>query len=350
MTAPAAGRTVETVVEERRAGGDTPVVGIVIVSHQTRDATLRCVESVGLHGEVPGYDVRVAVVDNASTDGTVEAVREAFGEPVEVIASRANLGYGAACNRGAAHFDGADFLLFLNADVAIGPHAVERLVEALGCAPGAAIAGPRVTFPDGTPQPSVRGDPTPLALLHQHTALRYLRVGAEAYRRYKQPRAGGSMEDAPASVVLGACMLVRGTSFRALGGFDERYFLYFEEADLCRRARAVEASLDDELRGQVLYVPSATVVHEGGSSTDAVREQALVWYLRSLFLYVDRFHGRAFGLLYRAVFKPLFLLRLPLDALRDAAGLLLFEKREKADELRAAARFLRSGMWTFLAS
>jgi len=327
-----------------------PLVGVVVVSYETREATLRCVESVGLHGEVPGHDVRLVVVDNASKDGTADALRDAFGDQIAVLGLDENVGFGAACNRGARRFANAEFLLFLNADVVVQAGAIERLVEALRCASRATVAGPRVVFPDGRPQSSVRGDPTPLALLHQHTALRWLAVGQVAYQRYKQPLLVDPGADVPCSVVLGACMLVRGSDFRALKGFDERYFLYFEDADLCRRARQIELPLEDELRGQVLHVPSATVIHEGAASSDRVRERALTWYLRSLFLYVDRFHGRAFGLMYRLAFKPLFLLRLPFDALRDAAGLLVRGKSGKAEELCAAGRFVLRGMWTFLVS
>ncbi len=314
--------------------GVTPTIAVVVVSFETRELTLRCAESALVHGEVPGHATRVVVVDNASRDGTADALRSRFGERVDVVASERNLGFGAAANLGAARVADAAWVLVLNADTELTEGALAALVAAGDAHPDAAVLGPAVVGSDGRPRDSVRGDPTRLALLHQHTALRFLRVGARAFERYRHPVAGETAE-----VVLGAAMLVRGDDFRALGGFDARYFLYFEEADLCRRARAAGRT--------VRLVPGATVRHAGGASADRDRERALTWYLASLFAYVDRWHGRGAGIVYRLVFKPLFLVRLVTDFVRDAAGF-LFRRPGKAAELRLAARFARRGLWEVL--
>lgn len=318
-----------------------PVVGVVIVAKDTRDAALRCLASVRADASSGAFDVRTVLVDNASSDGTAEAVRARFGSWADVVANPENTGFGAACNQGAARFPAAHHLLFLNADAELAPGALAALVGELEADARAGAAGPRMVGADDAPQPSVRGHPTPLALLHQHTALRFLRVGSAAYARYKRPAVRG---DAPSDVpvVMGACLLVRGDVFRSLGGFDSRYFLYFEEADLCRR-------LADDGR-TVRFVPAALVRHAGGASADRDRERALTWYLASLFAYVDRFHGRGTGLLYRAAFKPLFLVRLATDAVRDALALLVRGRSGKRDELALTGRFLVRGMWTFLVS
>jgi GT2 family glycosyltransferase len=318
----------------------SPRVLVVIVSRESRDVSVRCVESVLAHGTVPGADVRVVLVDNASSDGTADAVRAAAGDRVTVVANARNVGFGAACNQGVELVPGARHVLFLNADTELTPGALAALVADLDAHPEAALCGPAMVGADGAPQPSVRGHPTRLALLHQHTALRFLRVGARAYRAYKEPPvpAGGG----PVDVVMGACMLVRGDDLRALGGFDRRYFLYFEEADLQARLAAAGRA--------VRFVPSATVRHAGGASSRRDPERALTWYLQSLFLFVDARHGRAAGLWYRAVFKPLFAVRLVTDAIRDAAGLVFRGRRAKLDELRLAGRFLVRGFWSFLAA
>jgi N-acetylglucosaminyl-diphospho-decaprenol L-rhamnosyltransferase len=312
----------------------TPSIAVVVVSYETRELTLRCAESALAHGAVPGYATRVVVADNASSDGTADAMRDRFGGRVDVVACGRNLGFGAAANLGAAHVPDAAWVLVLNGDTELTPGALAALVAAGDAHAEAAVLGPAVAGADGGPRDSVRGDPTRLALLHQHTALRFLRVGARAFERYRHPAPGGAAE-----VVLGAAMLVRGTDFRALGGFDPRYFLYFEEADLCRRARAAGRS--------VRFVAEASVRHAGGASADRDRERALTWYLASLFAYVDRWHGRGAGIAYRFVFKPLFLVRLATDFVRDAAGF-LFRRPGKAAELRLAARFARRGLWEVL--
>lgn len=312
------------------SGAGSAGVVTVIVSRDTREATLRAVRSAAA-------DSRVIVVDNASTDGTADAVRAA-ADGVTVVANERNLGFGAACNQGAALAPDARFVLFLNADAALTPGALAAMTADLVAHPEASACGPRIVGDDGGQQASVRGHPTPLALLHQHTAIRFLRLGAAAYRRYKEPAIPA--EGGPVEVVMGACLLVRGDAFRAAGGFDERYFLYFEEADLERRLAAS--------RGPVRFVPAAVVRHEGGASRRRDPERALTWYLQSLFAYVDRWHGPAFGAAYRFVFKPMFLVRLATDALRDAAVLAFRGRREKADELRLAAAFAVRGVWSFL--
>jgi N-acetylglucosaminyl-diphospho-decaprenol L-rhamnosyltransferase len=310
-------------------------VAVVIVSFQTRERTLACVESALSHGG----GARVVLVDNASGDGTVDAVRGRFGGRVDIVANTRNVGFGVACNQGASRVADAAWLLFLNADTALLPEALATLIAEGEARADAAVLGPRLVGDDGARRSSVRGHPTRLALLHQHTALRFLRVGVAAYERYKAPP--GALSEAPVDVevVMGAALLVRGDDFRALGGFDERYFLYFEEADLCRRAA--------QAGRRVRFVPTAVVRHSGGASADHDRERALTWYLTSLFQYVDRFDGDGAGLVYRLVFKPLFLVRLVTDFVRDAAGF-LFRRPGKAAELRLAARFVRRGLWEVL--
>jgi GT2 family glycosyltransferase len=304
----------------------------IVVSRGTRDATLRCVRSLLERGAAPGCEVRVVVVDNASSDGTVAALESEHADRIDICALARNAGFAAACNFAASRAPDAAWLLFLNADAEVTAGAIAALVAALRPADEFSVAGPRFTFPDGRPQPSLRGHPTPAALLYQHTAARFLRIGRSAYARYKEPPRP--------EVTLGACLLVRGSAFRALGGFDERYFLYFEEADLERRAQ--------ERGGAIVHVPQAHVIHEGGASSDRDRERALTWYLTSLFRYVDRFHGRAKGLAYRAVFKPLFLVKMATDGVRDVLVLLFRGRREKRAELALFGRFLLRGMWTFL--
>lgn len=313
-------------------------VGIVIVSWNTRDAALRCVRSVLGGG---GPIARVVVVDNASADGTADAVRAEFGESVEVIARAANGGYAVACNEGAARCGDASHLLFLNADVEVAPGCVETLVAALAADPSAVVAGPAFTHPDGRPQPSVRGHPTAAALLFQHTAARWLRIGRAAHVRYKRPLG----DEVPRTttvgpILLGACLLVRGDSFRAVRGFDEEYRLYFEEADLQRRLGTAG--------GRAIFVPSASAVHSGGASADQARAAALAWYVAGLLRYCDRFERTGFG--FRVAFKTLFLLKLPVDALRDHVAWLILRRPGKREESLLFWRLLAGPLWRMLAA
>jgi GT2 family glycosyltransferase len=319
------------------------VLVAVIVSYQTRDRTSACVASLLACAQQFDGRLQIVVVDNASTDGTVAALQERFVDDVQVLVNPRNVGYGAACNQGAAACPEATHVLFLNADTVVRPTALTVLVRALHDDPQAGIVAPVLEEDDGVLRRTVRGHPTPLALLHQHTALRFLKFGRSAYARYKLPK---SVQDAAgrlrAPVLNGAVLLLRTTDFRAVGGFDPRYFLYFEEADLCRRIGTL--GLD------CVLLPEPLVEHAGGASSSGMRDRALVWYLASLFQYVDRFHGRRFGLLYRALFKPLFLIRMLTDALRDVLALTFkpAHRTEKEAEVRLAARFFTRGMWVFL--
>ncbi len=323
-----------------------PDVVAVVVSFRTRDRTLECVESLLADADSFDGSARVAVVDNASGDGSAAALRERFGDRIELIASDVNLGYGAALNRGAATAPDARHVLVLNADTTVRTGLLTALSRELDAAPEVGIAAPALVDDLGEHQPSVRGHPSPLALMHQHTALRFLRVGSAAYRAYKRPPGAAQPIDAStrldADVLMGAALMVRGDLFRELGGFDSRYFLYFEEADLCRRVT--------EGGARVRLVGAATVQHAGGGSADHHRERALLWYLGSLFQYVDRFRGRAFGLTYRAVFKPLFIVRMFTDAIRDSLHVICRPDRraEKCAELALGARFFTRGIWRFL--
>lgn len=318
---------------------------VVIVSYCTRDMTVACVDSVLRECEHLGRPYRVVVVDNASPDGTAAAIAARPHPRLTLLANARNVGYGAACNQGAAVDGAARHVLLLNADTRAEPGAIATLVDVLDRDPLVALAGPSITGEDGTRRETIRGHPTPLALLHRHTVLRFVRVGARAYRRYRQPPGEAGPDGlTDAEVVNGAVMAVRGESFRAAGGFDPRYFLYFEEADLCRRLA--------QAGGRIVCAPAAVFRHEGGASAETDSERALVWYLQSLLLYVDRFHGRRRGLAFRAVFKPLFLLRMGTDAVRDLAAWAFRPRRRpvKRRELRLAVRFLTRGMWVFLGS
>ncbi len=321
-----------------------PDLAVVIVSYETRERTLACARSVLADAAASDLDVTIAVVDNASRDGSGAAVEDELGNQVTLLASPRNLGFGAACNQGAELWPRAKHLLFLNGDTELQSGAFDALIAAFRADAEIGVAGPALVEDDGAPQSSVRGHPTSLALLHQHTALRFLRFGASAYAAYKTPFASHPTEDADVDVVMGAALAVRGETFRALGGFDARYFLYFEEADLCRRVA---------LFGQrVRFVAAATVRHAGGASSDHDGARALVWYVESLFRYVDRFHGRGTGLLYRVLFKPLFLLRLLTDAVRDALTYVArpSKRAAKGAELRLALGFCVRGIWRFAVS
>jgi N-acetylglucosaminyl-diphospho-decaprenol L-rhamnosyltransferase len=173
----------------------------------------------------------------------------------------------------------APLVLIMNPDCRLETGAVDALARELGRHEACAIAGPRVLDLDGAEQGSARGDPNMLTGLFGRSAvLRRLLPGFRVSERNVVPSsivpAGGSLA---VDWLSGACMLARVSALREIGGFDERYFLYWEDADLCRRLRNVGF--------HVRYVPSATAVHRVGHSSSQVRVPALKAFHSSAYLY-----------------------------------------------------------------
>lgn len=254
----------------------TAALAVVIVDFNAGDWLERCVRSLEAElGEIPW---ELAVVDNASTDGFHDrAVR--LPSRATIISNGINAGFGRAANQGAAATR-APLILFVNPDCEVLPGSVSRLCRELAAHEECAAAGPDVLSLDGSRQGSARGDPDMLTGLFGRSTLL-----ARAYPRLLPVRRNiRAPADLPAGAtgmevdwVSGACMLVRRSAFMRIGGFDERYFLYWEDADLGRRLRA---------RGfSVRYVPKAQVLHALGRSSRLVSEIAIREFHRSAYLY-----------------------------------------------------------------
>jgi GT2 family glycosyltransferase/O-antigen/teichoic acid export membrane protein len=217
---------------------------LIVVSYETRDATLACVDSLLEHAR-PGSEV--IVVDNGSSDGTADALAEAF-PAVRVIAERANLGFAKAANVGARAAEG-ERLAFVNSDCIARAGSIERLEEFLDTHPGSAAAVPRLLFPDGSVQHNAGRLPTLRTIAAQYLLGRV----ADPYRLADL--------EGPARIesCSGAALLIRREDFWAAGGFHEDYFMYVEDVELCRRLA--------ELGRAIHYVPAAVMVHESGVSS-----------------------------------------------------------------------------------
>lgn len=224
------------------AASDTAVV---IVNYRTRELTAGAVASV--LGE---EDVReVVVVDNASGDGSAEYLRDTLAdERVRVVDAGRNGGFGAGVNLGAAACR-SPLLLILNSDATVEPGSVGLLVRALLADGGVGVLAPAVRLAGGGPQPDAFG---------------------RLPRRWEllvpgRGRWTGGGDDRRPGWVSGVAMLLRATDFRSVGGFDERFEMYFEDLDLCRRLR--------ERGRSVARLPAATVVHAAGGSWRSAGDQ-----------------------------------------------------------------------------
>jgi GT2 family glycosyltransferase len=222
-----------------------PSASAVVVTLDARPWIERCLKSVSAHETI--------VVDHGSTDGTVELIRERF--PDVRLVQQGNVGLAAGWNRGMRAATG-DYFLILNADAWVLGDGVDRLVEFAERTPDAAVVAPRLRFPDGRLQRSVRGFPTLWRLATEYYFLRKLAPRSRALNSFY---ANGFRHDETRAVewVMGACLLVRRAAVDAVGPLDEDYFLFSEETDWCYRFRRAG--------WKVYFLPDAEVAHVLGA-------------------------------------------------------------------------------------
>ncbi len=202
---------------------------IVIVSFQGKDLLRRCLASVQEHAAGP--ETTVTVVDNASGDGTAEMVASEFPE-VRLLPQRENLGFSRAQNIGIRSGTG-NLVLVLNPDAALEPGTLPPLFDLLASDPEIGCCGPALIREDGSFDHAARRSfPTPLSALGHFTGIgRRMESGALA--AYRAPE----VERGPVDAVNGAFMLMRRAALEDVGLFDEGYWMYMEDLDLCRRLR-----------------------------------------------------------------------------------------------------------------
>jgi GT2 family glycosyltransferase len=260
---------------ERRAS-----ITAAVVSWNTRELLDRCLES--LRPEADRGRLEAWVVDNASSDGSADLVRERHSW-AELIASQDNLGFGAAVNR-VAERSAADWLLIANADIALRPGALDALLEAGRRDPGAGAIAPRLVLPDGSTQHSVFAFPTlPFALV-LNSGIFHLSRGLgdrlALLDRWDDTRA----RRVPWAVA--ACLLVRRAAWDDAGGFDERHWMYAEDLDLGWKLR--------ERGWASRYEPRAVVDHESAAATTKAfggTEEIMARWQRSTYGWIARRRG-----------------------------------------------------------
>ncbi len=218
-----------------------------------------------LVGVARELEARVVVVDNASSDGSAEFLHERERErdagSLTVIANERNRGYGPSMNIGAAHAPGHDVFV-LNPDVQVdSADAVRRLWDFLRELPAAGIVAPRLLSPDGSVQSSVRPFPSVLAMAGHSSAARHLPIARRAAERYLSLPVGE--EPRVVDWAIGAALLVNRSAWDAMGGFDERFFVYLEDVDLCLRC--------GRAGWQTWYVPGVALQHGYERASDPSR-------------------------------------------------------------------------------
>ena len=286
-------------------------MAIVVVNHNTREHLRRCLAS--LVADTPAQTV---VVDTGSSDGSADLVRYEF--PAVELVETDNRGYGAGANAGLAR-SRSRYTLLLNADTRPWPGARLALASYLDEHPRAAVAGPLIVDEHGDVEPTARKFPTPLEILLQESGLhRVLR---------RKVRNGAPQE---VDWVLGAALALRRDALAGVGGFDESYFMYNEEVDLCLRLRRAG--------WEVHYAPAATVVHFGGASTSLQRAAMVQQYVRS----TAALYRRHFSRTEQAQLKAILGAALTARSVRERARLLITFDRARRRAVRSELEAWRS--------
>jgi hypothetical protein len=228
-----------------------PDVSVIVVNWNTRQLLADCLAS--LYETIRNLCIEVIVVDNGSSDGSVEMLRQRFPR-VRLIANRENKGFTGANNQALDIFKGRYALLF-NSDAVALPSAIEAMVHFADKHPKAGVVGAQLLNTDGTFQASHTDFPT---LWQEFLILTAL--GRKLYGPwYPSHGPRDSQVATQGDYVEGACMLVRRKAFEAVGGLDEGYFMYAEEVDWCFRIK--------QAGWEVWYLPEAQIVHHGGASS-----------------------------------------------------------------------------------
>lgn len=291
-----------------------PVLSIVVVNWNTRELLLALLARLFADG---GPDREVLVVDNDSQDGSVAAVRQRYPQAI-VLPQPHNGGFAFGVNRGLERARGS-WVLLLNSDAEATPAALDALLAAADAEPAVAVFGPCITDEHGVVQTSAWSRHRPRDYLPAALFL-------DRLRRRPMPTAASDVD-----CVSGCVFLIRRAVLATVGGFDERFFMYYEEADFCERIRRAGH--------RVRWLPEPAFVHHGGLSASQSAERTFVAFRESCLLFHAAWHGRGWTEYVRACLVLGCVLRLLLWC-----GLALTGRRHRVGLYRAAlAHLLRPG-------
>jgi N-acetylglucosaminyl-diphospho-decaprenol L-rhamnosyltransferase len=254
-------------------------LSVVIVTYNSGDTVMRCLESLEVHPPTGVFET--IVIDNASSDGTPERVRRRFPR-VRLVADTVNRGYSKGVNRGMREASGR-YILVLNPDIEVTDGSIDRLVSFMEDHPRTGLAGAKLVWPDGRVQPSCRSFYTLKALLLRRTFLGRFFPRARPLREHLM--SDYDHETARrVDWVLGGCMIVRREALDAVGPMDERFFLYFEDTDWCYRMQ--------QHGWEVWYVPDSVMIHRWErSSARSVLSRPFVNHLLSMLRYYEKWNA-----------------------------------------------------------
>lgn len=251
-------------------------VTAVIVTYQSASEIGACLQS--LTENATGWIAECRIVDNNSQDGSADAAERSY-PGAAVIRNPENLGFSKAVNSGARNTT-TEYLLILNPDAVLKSDALSELVHFLDSRKEAAACGPKMLGPNGEFQSVCRRSfPTPWNTLGYYLGLNRIFPRSRRWASYKPETVSPDFESR-VDVLSGACMLIRREDFQTVGGFDEDYFLFGEDIDICWKLHQAGREL--------WYVPAAEVVHAKGASMKHALKRAKREFYHSMLIYIEK--------------------------------------------------------------
>lgn len=239
-------------------------VSIIIVNYNAGQVLINCLNSIESHLQVVNYEV--IIVDNCSTDGSLSVVEKKFPQII-IHRQEKNTGFGAGSNLGANIAKG-EFLLFLNPDTLVKDNILLPLVELAQKESSIGVVGPNLLNLDGTFQYST-----------QSTLSVWKEFLIKQNKKYNLHAQTVSIQS-EVSFVTGAAFFVRKKTFEAVGGFDENFFMYFEDVDLCLRVK--------KQGWKIIYTPKVSLIHIKGYSSRNISDAIAIEYRRSQIYYYQK--------------------------------------------------------------
>ncbi len=276
-----------------------------------------------------GLSSEVWVVDNASTDGTVEMLRREF-PAVRVIDNSQNAGFTRANNQALAVAQGR-YLFLLNPDTELRPGALAALMDYMQAHPRAGIVGPQLYYGDGSAQSSRRRFPTLATAFVESTRLQQWFPSNRVLTRYYMLDTCDATQEV--DWINGSAMFVRRAVYDTLGGFDERFFMYSEELDWCYRAK--------NAGWQVVYLPAAQVTHYEGKSSEQVTARRDIYFHSSKIRFFQKYRGPFVAGVLRAYLLLMFAFQLVEEGLKWLVG---HKRPLRAARIKAYSQVLSSGL------
>jgi N-acetylglucosaminyl-diphospho-decaprenol L-rhamnosyltransferase len=308
-------------------------LSIIVVSWNVRDLLRSCLKSVRERlssGKGRALSSQVVVVDNASGDGSVEMIRATFPE-VELIVNDRNVGFTKGNNQGIAFSDGR-YVLLLNPDTEVVGDALGEMVAYMDDHSATGALGPQLLYADGRVQSSRRRFPGLRTAYVESTFLQSWFARSEILEQYyvlDQP----DDETQAVDWVVGACLLMRRKTLDEVGPLDESFFMYSEELDWCYRAK--------QQGWDVVYFPTAQVVHHAGKSSEQVLPVRHIQFQRSKVLFFKKHHSTWKGELLRLFLLTTYLWQIIVEGLKWLVG---HKRPLRQERLGAYWQVLRSGL------